>query len=76
MNTNILPIALLAFFIVLFAWKASAEFAADQAAMKDYKEDIRLHPYHHDYVPIPLAEFSAFYKDSTNVTSIKLSPMP
>ena len=65
MNTNILPIALLALFIVLFAVKASSESAADQAAMKGYKEEIKLHPYQDDYIPIAQGELNEFYKDST-----------
>jgi len=74
MNTNTLPIALLALFIVLFAWKAIAESAADQAAMKDYKEDIKLHPYQYDYVPISGNEINEYYKDSTGVKPVVLSP--
>jgi hypothetical protein len=69
MNTNILPIALLVFFVILFVWKAAAESASDHAAMKDYKTDIRLHPYQHDYIPIPQNEISEFYKSSAAVAA-------
>ena len=65
MNTNILPIALLAFFVLLFICKAASESAADHAAMKNYTEDIKTHPYRHDYVPIPQSEVNEFYKTTT-----------
>jgi len=66
---NKLIIALFVFFMALFAYKAITESISDSAAMRAYNEDIKLHPYQHDYVPISPGLENGYYKDTTALTS-------
>jgi hypothetical protein len=71
MKKNILPIALLIFFIALFVYKAASEYSSDHAAMKDYRAEVKLHPYQKHYTPVPQNLINKYYNTTTD--SLKVS---